>query len=38
MWIFYHNVVGTGSVDLSTLLSIPALLVGVGLFVDTYVS
>ncbi len=36
MWVFYHSVVESGEVGLNIVLGIPALLVGIGLFLDTY--
>lgn len=36
MWIFYHNVVESGDVSLNIALGVPLLLVGIGLFIDTY--
>ena len=36
MWVFYHTVVESGEVSLNIALGIPLLLVGIGLYVDTY--
>ena len=36
MWVFYHSVVESGEVGLNIALGVPALLVGIGLYLDTY--
>ena len=36
MSVFYYSVVQTGEVTLGMALGIPVMLVGIGLFVDSY--
>ena len=36
MWIFYHNVVEAGGISLQVALSVPLLLVGIGLYADSF--